>query len=314
MAEDAAQGYLRIAGAACCWGASAALGRAMFIGRLLPHTIHLAPLDPGILTQSRNTLAAAILLLVLLLQRRRVRLERGQTLRALLLGAVAVSAANYFYYLAIARTNVATAIMLQYTTPIWIVLYLLARRQQRATLGRLAAVALALAGIALVLGLFRSGAGLRLDPIGVTAALLAAFGYAYYILGGESLVRSVDPVIVSLYMLLGAALLWLLINPPWRVWQAHYSGAQWIFMLGFSLLATLAPTLLYISGLKYLDATPAVITSCLEPVVGILLAAVFLNESLGWSQALGVVCVLGAIVLVQATGATSFSSIRSRPS
>ncbi|MGH9483250.1 MAG: DMT family transporter, partial [Terriglobales bacterium] len=275
------------------------------------HAIRLAPLDPLILTQSRNTFAAAILLALLLLQRRRLSVHRGDLLRALLLGAIGVSAANYFYYLAIARTNVATAIMLQYTTPIWIVLYLVARGRQRVTAARLGAVALALTGIALVLGFLRPGGALRLDPIGVTAALLAAFGYAYYILAGESLSRRVDPVLVSLFMLLGAAGLWLLINPPWNVWQAHYSSAQWLFMLGFSLLATLAPTLLYISGLKYLDATPAVITSCLEPVVGILLAAIFLDERLGWSQAMGVACVLAAIVLVQHTAAAPAASVHS---
>lgn len=298
MAE-AARGYLSIAGAACCWGASAVLGRAMFTGRLWPATLHLAPLGPAVLTQARIGLAALLLLSFLALTRRsKLRLPARDAAAAVALGVVGMSASNYFYYLAIARTNVATAIILQYTTPIWVLLYLVARGRQAATPARWAAVALALAGIALVLGLGRPGAALRLDPVGVGGAMIAAFCFAYYNIGGEALALRADPILVSLYMLVGATVFWCLINPPQRLWAAT-SPAQWAFLLVFSLLATLAPTLLYISGLRHLDPTRAVVTSCLEPVSGILLAAAFLGEALDGGKALGVACVLGAIVLVQ---------------
>jgi len=275
----------------------------MFTGRLLPGVIRLAPVDPLILTQARITLAALLLLPILAVVRKgAIRLPAGQAWRAAALGVAGMSASNYFYYLAIARTNVATAIILQYTAPIWVVVYLVARGRQRATWARIATVAMALAGIALVLELGRPGAALELDPIGVGGALLAAFAFAYYNIGGEALTQRADAVLVSLYMLVGAAVFWLLINPPWRWWQAHYSGTQWGFFLAFSLLATLAPTLLYISGLRYLDPTRAVVTSCLEPVAGILLAAVFLGEALDLEKAAGVATVLGAIVLIQRRG------------
>ncbi len=290
------RGYLLIAGAACCWGASAALGRAMFIGRFAA----VAALDPLILTQARITLAAMILLPALLaLRGRGVLLPPGAAARAVVLGVVGMSSSNYFYYIAIDRTNVTTAIILQYTAPIFVLVYLVARGRQRATPKRVSAVALAVIGIALVLGLGQ----LRLDTIGVIAAMVAALAFAYYNIAGEQLSARVDPVLVSLYMLLGAAVFCLLVNPPWR-WQTHYSAGQWEFLLLFSLLATLFPTLLYIGGLKYLDPTRAVITSCLEPVAGILLAASFLGEHVGWLQILGVACVLSAIVLA-ATAASA---------
>jgi drug/metabolite transporter (DMT)-like permease len=291
------RGYALIAAAACCWGGSATLGRALFTSRLAAGSI--APVGPLILTQTRISLAALLLLPALLwLRRGRVLLAARDAVAGLLLGLVGMSVSNYFYYLAIERTNVATAIVIQYTAPIWVLLYLLARGRQSASWRRLGAVALALLGICLVLGLFRAGAALRLDLIGVSGALLAAFAFAYYNLAGQALARRVDPILVSLYMLVGAAVFFALIHPPWLLWQAHYSRAQWEFFLLFSLLATLAPTLLYLSGLRYLDATRAVITSCLEPVSGILLAAAFLGEVLNWLRWLGVGCVIAAILLI----------------
>ena len=80
-----------------------------------------------------------------------------------LLGILGVAASNYFYYLAIQRTNVATAIMLQYTAPMWVLFYMVARRRQTATLSRWVAVALVVSGIALVIGGFGHNG---LDPIG----------------------------------------------------------------------------------------------------------------------------------------------------
>ncbi|MGH9518619.1 MAG: EamA family transporter [Terriglobales bacterium] len=294
-----ARGYLLIGGAACCWGASAALGRAMFTSRL---GLALAPISPLVLTQGRISLAAVLLLPFLCISRRgRIGLPRRDFWGAVSLGVLGMSSSNYLYYLAIQRTNVVTAIILQYTAPIWVLVYLVARGRQRASSARVAAVVVALAGIALTLGLLHSGVALRLDPIGVIAANLAAFAFAYYNIGGESLTRRADPVLVSLWMLVGAAVVWLAINPPWRL--VRLAPAQWLFLLVFGLLATLAPTLLYISGLRFLDPTRAVVTSCLEPVSGILLAAVFLNETLVWSQVLGVLFVLAAIVLVQSGGA-----------
>ena len=91
-----------------------------------------------------------------------------------MIGILGVAVSNYAYYLAIQRTNVATAIIVQYTAPIWVLLYTVARGLQKATLQRVTAVGLALTGIALVIGVF-GGSGLRLDPIGVMAGLLAAF-------------------------------------------------------------------------------------------------------------------------------------------
>jgi len=52
-------------------------------------------------------------------------LPRRDFRQAIVIGVLGVAASNYFYYLAIQRTNVATAIIVQYTAPIWVLLYTL---------------------------------------------------------------------------------------------------------------------------------------------------------------------------------------------
>ena len=215
-----------------------------------------------------------------------------------LLGVLGVAASNYLYYLAIQRTNVATAITLQYTAPVWVLLYSVARGLQKPTLQRVAAVGLAVAGIALVIGIFGSG-GFRLDAIGVMAALVAAFSFAFYNIGGHKILARYDRWTVVLYVIFSASVFWIMVNPPWKIVAAHYSGGQWLFLLVFSLLSVLAPFSFYFAGLQHLEPTRAIVVSCLEPIFSIVIAAVVLGEVLRPLQTLGILLVLVAIVVVQ---------------
>jgi probable blue pigment (indigoidine) exporter len=67
----------------------------------------------------------------------------------------------------------------------------------------------------------------------------------------------------------------------------------------FAVVSVLAPFSFYFAGLQHLEPTRAIVASCLEPVFSIVLAAFLLGESLRPIQALGIVIVLVAIVIVQ---------------
>lgn len=293
------RGYLYIATATFFWGVSATLGRAAFTGRL-PGLHQVNAIDPLILSQGRATFSFLVLLPILVLFRghHSLRLPPRDLGQLFLIGILGVAASNYFYYLAIQRTNVATAIIVQYTAPIWVLLYTVARRLQKPTLQQVAAVGLAVTGIALVIGVF-GGGGLRLDAIGLFAALLAAFSFAFYNIGGHNILARRDRWIVLLYTTCSASLFWLLVNPPWKLIAAHYSTAQWLFLLLFSLVSVLAPFAFYFAGLQHLEPTRAIVVSCLEPVFSIVIAAVVLGELMRPLQVVGIVFVLAAITVVQ---------------
>jgi drug/metabolite transporter, DME family len=293
------RGYLYISAATLLWGISASLGRAAFTGRL-PGMHAVNSIDPLILSQARSTFSFLVLLPILVFFRggRRLLLSARDFRQVAVIGILGVAASNYTYYLAIQRTNVATAIIVQYTAPIWVLLYTVARRLQKPTLQRFTAVGLALAGIALVIGVF-GGSGLRLDPVGVFAGLLAAFSFAFYNIGGHDVLARLDRWIVLLYVTASASVFWLLINPPWKLIAAHYSIGQWLFLALFSLISVMAPFACYFAGLQYLEPTRAIVVSCLEPVFSIVIAAVALGELVRPLQVVGIVFVLAAIIVVQ---------------
>jgi DME family drug/metabolite transporter len=293
------RGYVYIACSAFFWGISASLGRAAFTGRLLPAS-NIASINPVILSQARTTFSFLLVGLGLLFIRgpRALRLPWSDFAQLLLLGLLGVAASNYFYYLAIQRTNVATAIIVQYTAPIWVLLYTLARRIEKPTISKLVSVVLAIGGIALVIGLFGQGK-LHLDQMGVAAALIAAFSFAYYNVGGHYLLARYDRWMVLLYTTLAASLFWICVNPPQRIAAAHYSPGAWCFLFAFSVLSVLIPFTFYFAGLQHLQPTKAIIASCLEPVFTVVIAAVALHEVVRPLQAMGMVMVLASILVVQ---------------
>lgn len=293
------RGYLYIATATLFWGVAATVGRAAFTGRL-PGLHEAGAIEPMILSQGRATFSFLVLLPLLWLMRGpgRLRLPVRDLGQLGLIGVLGVAASNYFYYLAIQRTSVATAIIVQYTAPVWVLLYSVARGLVKLTLQRIAEVSLAVAGIALVIGLF-GGSGIKLDSVGLTAALLSAFSFAFYNIGGHDILSRRDRWIVLLYITGSASLFWLIVNPPWKVLAAHYSGAQWLFLLLFSLLSVLVPFAFFFAGLQHLEPTRAIVVSCLEPVFSIVIAALALGEVMRPLQILGIVFVLAAITVVQ---------------
>ena len=284
------------------------MGRGMFTGRLSGGAHILAPIDPLVLAQSRSTIALLILTPILLAKKRAaLRVRSSHLAQFFLLGILGLAASNYFYYFAIEKTTVATAIVLQYVAPVWVLLYMLARGLQRATMLRISGVVLAVIGCALAVGevAVRRGfpwlvlSGMRFNMIGVAAAETAAISFAFYNVYGQHLLQIYDRWTVLLYSLLGASVFWQLVNPPWKIVAQHYTAGQWLFMLVFSITSMLVPFSLYFAGLQYLDPTRAIVTACLEPVWAILLTAIILGELVSPMQVVGIAVVLSATILVQ---------------
>ena len=290
------RGYFFIAAATFCWGAAATFGKAIFNGSLFAGNVLISPV---VLTQTRTSFTVLVLgpLLLLRFGRRIFAIGRRDLILCALVGTLGVACSNYFYYLAIQKATVSLAITVQYTAPVWVLFYMVARGKERPTVQKIIAVFIALVGTALVIGLFHSD--VRLSVIGVTASLLASFGYTFYNIAGQGLVTRNHQLTVMFFVLSSAAVMWLVVNPPWRLAEAHYSGQQWEFLFVFACLSMVLPYILYFTGLKYLDPTRAVVTSCLEPVFAILFAVAFVHETLRPLQVLGIAGVLAATVMVQ---------------
>jgi drug/metabolite transporter (DMT)-like permease len=311
------QANLRVAGYACIasatlfWGIAATLGRAVFTGRLHLFGGTIAPIPPLMLAQSRTTFAFLLIVPVLLALRGRgaMKMSRRDALDCMVVGVFGIAASNFFYYYAIQQTTVATAIIMQYIAPVLVLLYMIGRKLQKPTTTRLLGVTFAVVGSVLAIGVVTKTLGfpwltisthdVKLNFLGVTAALLSAITFSFYNIFGQHLVARHDRWTVMVWAMAGAAIGWLFVNPPWKVIAAHYAPGQWGFMALFSVFSIVVPFSLYLWGLQLLDPTRAIVTSCLEPVFAILIAALALGETVSHIQVAGIVLTLAATIVIQ---------------
>lgn len=273
--------------ATVCWGTTATLARSVFRdGRVPAQTV----------VELRLVIAVSLLLAWLLARKRgALRVERADRGAMVVLGLFGVAAVQGTYYYSIAKLGVGLAILLQYVAPSLIVLWEMARGQKPSP-AMIAAVMLALAGTALLVGgVDRSAVhASALDWIvGASSSVI----FAFYVLASKRLVARYAPETVLVYTFAIAAVFWACVTPPWRIVAAHYPASMWARFALLGVFSTLVPFRCFYAGLERLPAAEAGVIATAEPVVAILSAFVFLGEGLRPGQMFGAVLVIVAAVL-----------------
>lgn len=287
------KGYLFIAVAATLWGASATMVKHLF-------NIQYPPL---IIVQTRVSIAFIVLAVFFLITNPRILAFRMRDIpHFFVVGVCGIAGSNYFYYFAIKESNVATAIVVQYSAPIMVALYAIVVQHEKMTRYKLLSLVCSTVGIFLAVGGLN---GLLVaNHKGIVLALAAAVLYAIFNIAGKPLTKKYS-VWSSLVFTLGAAtLFWLLVQPPQTILAAGYSFADWKVFTLVSTSSILIPYSFYFFGLRYLSPTRAIITSTLEPIVAIATAFIFLGGMMGPLQIVGAVLVIGSIILLETTSGT----------
>jgi drug/metabolite transporter (DMT)-like permease len=268
-----------------------------------------AGIPPTRLTALRCTGAAVVLLAALALvapQRLRITWREVPFLAAF--GVVGVALTQYLYYVAIGRMPVGIALVFEMTAPVLIALYVWLVRHEKVR-GRLwVALLLSLSGLVLVAEVWQGGGSL--DPIGVGAALLAAICLATYYLMGERGTVTRDPVTLTCWSFVAAALFWAAAAPWWQfdagvlaepvpISLGSAELPLWVLVVWIVVMGAAVPFWLSIAALRHLAPTAAGLVATVEPVFASIVAWVWLEQVLtGW-QVTGGVVVLTGIVLAQ---------------
>ena len=250
------------------------------------------------LSQLRVTVSFALLAGALaLVDRRRLRIARADVPRMAWLGLAGVAIVQLSYFLAIERMPISVTLAIQFTGPLMVLLWLRFAHGRRLRPSLWGAVALSVAGSALVVQVFDADS---IDGLGVVYALVAAVTFAIYLVGFERAGRSYDAFTTLAWGLGFATLFWLLVSPPWTFPVGDLdSPRDFALALGVVVIGTLAPFLLNLSALRHLPATRVGVIATLEPVLATLVAWVVHDEALAAVQVLGVVLVVAAVAWVQ---------------
>ncbi len=288
-------------------GVLAGLGAAVLwaSGGVAAKYIIVTGVDPFTLTQGRMS-AAALVCLAWLAARNRsaLKIELKDLAYFVFLGGVGLAAVTGCYLAAIARIQVAAAILLQYLAPALIALIAWLFMGERMTRLKLGALGLAFLGCYLVVGGYDLDL-LSLNKIGVMWGLGAAASFTLYTLVAEYGLRTYGPWTVLCYGLIFAGLAWSLYLGPLGLAVLGGNVKAWLAFAWVVVMCTVFAFGLFFYAVSRIRATKASIVAYAEPIAGGVFAFAFLGETLSVWQVLGGAAVLAAVGLIQRQRAES---------
>jgi drug/metabolite transporter (DMT)-like permease len=237
--------------------------------------------------------------------------QHGKTVIAY--GLIPIAGAQLCYFNAVAHLSVGVALLLEYTAPILVVGWVWATTRRRPGGLTLTGVALAIAGIMLVLGIFENGgfSGAHINLIGVGWALAAAVCAACYFLMSSSVATDGEGLnsitLATAGLVVGAAAVAALgatgLMPlTFTTTDAVVAGltTSWLVpVIALALIPTAIAYTLGIMGIARLQPRFASLVGLSEVMFAVLAAWLLLGEAVTPTQAIGGVVVLVGLALAR---------------
>ena len=203
------------------------------------------------------------------------------------------------------------ALIIEFTAPIWIVLWSKYVRKSFVPKDMWIAISLAFIGMHLLAQVWK---GMTLDTIGVIAAFLDAFALATYFILGERLGHTRPTASLNALGFGIASAIWAIAFPLWSFPKGifsqsinlsglleNYNAPGWALLPWVVLLGTVLPYLCVLAGIKILSASTSSVIGMLEPVLAGIFAWIWINETWNAIQLIGGATVISGIYIADKT-------------
>ncbi|PKI91634.1 EamA family transporter [Actinomycetales bacterium SN12] len=289
-------GLLVALGAALAFGMSGAWARGLID----------AGWTPGAAVSARVWVAAIVLLVpTLIALRGRWGLLRRNAWMIVAYGLLAVTATQLCYFQAVAVMDVGIALLVEYTAPVAVVLWLWLRRGERPSRLSVIGAIVAFIGLILMLDVLT---GARMDAGGILWALGAMVGAAtYFVLSARDDTGLPPLVLAGAGLLLGAVGLTLaglvgVLPMAWTFDDVAYRFGEVAWFVPVIAIGVLATALAYVLGIastRMLGSRLASFVALAEVVAAMLFGWMLLSQLPAPVQLLGGALVLAGVVVVK---------------
>ena len=245
-----------------------------------------------------------LFLITFIQDRKSLKAERREIPTLIFYGIFGYAMVQLGYFIGISRgVPLSLVLILEFTAPIWIVLWIKFVRKTEVAKDMWVAIALALFGLVLVAKVWQ---GFVFDLIGTLGAIGAAMALAIYFLMSQSLGTKRSAQAMVVWGMGFAGLFWSLVLPIWNFPTeiftteinlqgrfSDYSAPGWLLIAYIIIFGTIVPYLFVVGGIRRLSASTSSVIGMLEPVIAGIFAWIWLSQSWSAIQLLG-----GAIVLI----------------
>ena len=243
--------------------------------------VKMIPWQGMSINAARSLLSVLVLLVFARIIRHRFHLTRG-----VLIGAAAVCGNTALYIVANKHTTAANAILLEFTAPVFVILFSLLFFKEKATKLDLIACVCVFGGIACF---FLDGLGGG-HLAGDLEALLAGACYAWIFLMNK--LPGADPLFSTILGQTAGGLIGL----PWLIRETDFSGTVVFFAVILGVFQLGLAYVFLTTGIKYAPPIPASLIAGIEPVLNPVLVALVIGETLSGLSVVGGVIVFVSVM------------------
>lgn len=291
MQKNAFSGFALAISAAILWGVSGTVGQFLFQERGInvEWLITVRMLISGILLllfskfAEKNALAS-------------IWRHKADAIQLIVFSIGGMLAVQYTYFAAIKHANAATATVLQYGGPIFIVIYLSIKKRTLPKPAEIFATLLAVFGTVMLVtrGNLTS---LSVSALALCFGIGSAITLAVYTLQPAQLMTKFSASLVIGWGMLVGGLVFSLVRAPWEavgIWDAKtFWGIAFIIVFG-----TLIAFYSYLSAVKMIGGQKASLLASAEPLSAALLSVLWLQVSFTTSEWIGSISIILTVFLL----------------
>ena len=243
----------------------------------------------------RGGLSALLLFIFLLIKDRSLlKIQLRDLWMFLGTGLVSLTFFSLCYFTTILQAGTSIAVILLYTSPIFILVFSRFLFKEKITGIKIAALIMTFAGCILVSGL---GSGHGLSARAFFIGLCAGFGYAMYSIFGRYALAKYNSLTVNFYTFVFSSISILPFCHAEQIVPALNTKVIF-FILGIAIFCTILPYFFYTYGLSGLETGKAAIFVTVEPLVGTLIGFFVWKEQATIMNVAGILLILAAIILL----------------
>jgi drug/metabolite transporter (DMT)-like permease len=246
---------------------------------------------------SRFAMSAILMIVLRLIFVRNTPWPRRQLLPDLLsLGFVGLTICALTYFTAIRDIDTSLAIVIFYCNPVMVVLTSWLIYKKKPTKSIVYALIFTMVGVGITTGEIGSG-----STRAIVLVLISSLAYVFYALGCSRSLKHTDMFTGVTFVNIGAALgfnLVAFVSPVGLHADYPDTTKGWLIIVALAIVGTVFPTTTFFMGLTRIGTNMTSIFTTSEPVFGIAMGVLVLNERLSLNSMIGATFVIGALLML----------------
>ena len=277
---------LSVIAAGVLWGIISIFIKGMNAGNFTPLQI----------LQLRTIIASAVMALYLFITDKKLLYFKLKDIWMFIgTGVISLTFFSLCYFQTIIESGASVAVILLYTSPIFVILFSLVLFRERITAVKLTALVMTFVGCILVSGLGRDSGGITAK--GFVIGLGSGLGYAFYSIFSRYALKKYHVLTIIFYTFLFSG---ISIIPFSGLSPASglLEPRMLLYGAGIAVFCTVLPYLFYTYGMTRLETGKAAILVTVEPLVGTLVGCCLFGEPMTILKALGILMTFSAVILL----------------